>query len=155
MMVLNNPLTRPYFLGGGWHCGGTLRFSWYCHGLRLVSSLKTRLETLVEVGLLCQKLEKLQTWIWYTKKVTWNAKKKRGKPKQKATKKWHPNGGTKKKHPNWRMGRFKNMTGSPRNELGYVRGSITRFLYWKWNHQRLIVIRKSDRQLHVELYSFH
>ena len=26
------------------------------------------------------------------------------------------------------------MTGSPRNELGYVRGSITRFLYSKWNH---------------------
>ena len=27
-MVVNNPLIRPYFLGG-WHRGGTLRFPWY------------------------------------------------------------------------------------------------------------------------------
>ena len=24
--VVNNPLIRPYFLRGGWHWGGTLRF---------------------------------------------------------------------------------------------------------------------------------
>ena len=58
MMVLNNPLIRPYFLGGVGICGGTFGFSWLvwdiCHFMTRYHSLKQEV--------ICEKWGQTKTW---------------------------------------------------------------------------------------------